>query len=388
MAAMAGEFITVEGNNLGAAVHSAQQAGKTLDAGGLVIFPTETVYGVAASALSNDGLQALRRVKERHDDQPFTIHLPDADSAEHYIDLTQPWLARLVRRAFPGPSTLIVHVAEDVIRQKLEALKLADSQRNRLYHQGTVGLRCPDHALASRVLASTIGPVVASSANRRGQAPPHDAEDARNALGDAVDLIIDGGPCRHAKPSTIIRVTGDPTDPDSRRVNIQRQGVLDSRLVNKMAQWTVLFVCSGNTCRSPMAAALTRTLLAEQRGVAVEELESAGLWVRSAGAFTAGGSLASPQAVEALQKRGVDLAGHRSRPLTPELIHEADVIYCMTQSHRQAALAMAPTAENKVQPLDPEQDVEDPIGGDLKTYQRCAELIHQRLIQRLQEQQP
>ncbi len=374
---------------------TAREARRVFDAGGLVIFPTETVYGLGASAASDKGFAALLDAKGRSAAQPFTIHLPSAQAASRYVDMTSPRMQRFVQKAFPGAVTLVVDVSTDVITEKLALFEKLGRKHlpaggvaelgARLYHNGTIGLRCPDDATARAILGATDAPVTASSANRRGQPPPMDVEAATSAIGECADLIVDGGRCRYAKPSTIVRVRMTDGGP---HITVEREGVYDERTIRRMLRWTMLLVCSGNTCRSPMAEGIARQMLAQQRGVAADELESAGVRVVSAGAFTSPGMPAAREAVEAMSKLGVDLSKHRSRTLSTELIREADAIYCMTDSHMEAVIETDPTAKDKTFTLDPNGDIDDPIGGNLTVYQRCAELIRRRLDQRIREQQP
>jgi tRNA threonylcarbamoyl adenosine modification protein (Sua5/YciO/YrdC/YwlC family) len=360
----------------------AQRAAEVFASGGLVIFPTETVYGIGASVAHDAGYRALRHVKGRPEVQPFTLHTPTPDSALRYVDPANKTLTRLIRKVFPGPVTLVVDVDDATIDRSLAALGLPADHRDRLYHDNTIGLRCPDHPLAEAVLGAVPDPIVASSANLRGDAPPLTFEQAVKALGDKAQLVVDGGPCRFARPSTIVRVHTNG------QVEVQREGVYDERYIRKLLRWNLLLVCSGNTCRSPMAEAMAKQIVAGMRQISPDQLDEAGVRITSAGSFATSGASASDQAVEVMQRRGLDVTRHRSRSLSLELVNEADVILCMTRSHRRAVLDMAPHAGDKTLLLDPDGDIDDPYGSDVAVYEACADQIRTHLEARLQELLP
>lgn len=136
---------------------------------------------------------------------------------------------------------------------------------------------------------------------------------------------------------------------------------------------SLLLVCTGNTCRSPMAEVLAEDLLAKKHGVSRDRLAGAGVRVGSAGIMTGGGAPASPEAVVVMRERGLDLSGHVSRPLSRELVQDADLILTMTRGHLEGLLTLVPDARDRAGLLDVEGDIEDPIGQSIEVYREVAD---------------
>lgn len=352
-----------------------QEAAACLAAGGLVVFPTETVYGVGASAVHPAAVARLRAVKERADTKPFTVHIGSRSTVERFVPGLTGLGRRLTEKAWPGPLTLVFHVPNIEAAPIVREISLERAEA--IYHNGTIGIRCPDDRVAADLLTETRVPVVAASANPGGEAAPVDADECLQSLDGRVDLVLDAGRTRYAKASTIVRV-----DPGG--YEVLREGVLDERTIRRLVRMTFLLVCSGNTCRSPMAAGLLRKLLAEKLGCGENELDDRGYTVESAGTGAYPGAPPSAAAVRAVEVRGIDISGHRSQPLTPDLVGRADYIFAMTASHATMVASLRVHPGTPVRTID-EEDIDDPIGGSDEVYRQCADRLEKALRNRLKE---
>ena len=166
-----------------------------LRAGGVVAIPTETVYGLAADVANPAAIARVYAIKGRPAEHPLIVHVADLAAATGYAAELTPALRALAQRFWPGPLTAIV------------------ARGPRTPHavtggQETVALRVPAHPVARAILAAFGGALAAPSANRFGRVSPTTAEHVRADLGDAVDVVVDGGPCEVGVESTIVDLTG------------------------------------------------------------------------------------------------------------------------------------------------------------------------------------
>ena len=349
-------------------------AAGALSSGELIVFPTETVYGIGASAVDRPAVDAMSRLKNRTPDKPFTLHLAGPEEAERYAGPLSPLALRLIRKTWPGPLTLVV---PDRRPQTGHPEGLAEDA---IYYQGTVGLRCPNHAVCQAILRAARVPVIASSANLAGQAPPRRAEEALGYLAGSVPLVVDSGPTQYSRASTVLRISTDD------QYEVLREGVIAARRLDRLAKTRVLLVCTGNLCRSPMAVGIGQRILSTRLKCAPGELGRHGFEIASAGTGSAPGYPASDNAAAAMAERGIDIRGHRSQPMTVDSLLAADYIYVMTQGHLDAVLRLAPEVAPRAALLDPHgRPVADPIGGDIEAYRACARHLEQALLERLME---
>ena len=172
-----------------------QRAAEILRSGGLVVFPTETVYGLGADAENPAAVARIFAAKGRPADHPLIVHMARRDHLSQWSRDIPPAAFVLARRYWPGPLTLILH----------RACRVPDRVTG---GQDTVGLRVPDHPLALMLLEAFGGGIAAPSANRFGQVSPTTVAHVREELGDAMDFILDGGPCRVGIESTILDLSG------------------------------------------------------------------------------------------------------------------------------------------------------------------------------------
>jgi len=168
-----------------------RRAAEILRRGGLVAFPTETVYGLGADASSEAALKKLYAVKRRPPDHPVIVHFASAEDAFAWAREVPEAARRLAARFWPGPLTLIL----------MRAAHVGDFVTG---GQDTVGLRVPSHPVARELLGIFGGGVAAPSANRFGRVSPTRAEHVRADLGAEVDLVLEGGPSEVGIESTIV----------------------------------------------------------------------------------------------------------------------------------------------------------------------------------------
>ncbi|WP_437205592.1 hypothetical protein [Planctomicrobium sp. SH664] len=338
--------------------HTALQAAVAeLEAGKLILVPDECGWNLMGLATREISAAALQKAAQTLSVLPV-VSIAEAEVVADYVIDAPRLFQKLSARCWPGPVILRSGSknVEGLARQWPESSRdWAMTADGRAYY-------CPADPFVAGLLRALSAPVLSALGTT-------DQKLENGKLDDIVSLKILPASRKFSEPPTVVAVQRNGHC-------IESAGVVSERRLARLAGEVYLFICTGNTCRSPMAEAIFRKMLADRLKCREDDLMDRGFVVVSAGLAAPRGAAASPEAVVLLREEGIDLSGHESQPVTEELLFRCDYIFAMTRNHREAVVSAFPELANNVRLLSPEnEDVSDPIGAGMEEYARCRDEI-------------
>ena len=361
-----------ESEDLRDVVHRVVQA---LAEGNVVGVPTESNYCIAAAGTHETAVErACTFVDVMKHEPRLTIAIKSSDEASDWAPAMTPLALRFARQCWPGPLAMVLqdNHPDGLVHQ------LPASIQPHVLCDDRIRLRAPGHRMLQDCMRLFAGPVVLAEPDG-GTKPPKTVADLmkRCEQNEKSMLFIDDGMQSIQEPVSTIEI-------QNTGFRVIRGNTFSKEELQDVARLTVLFVCTGNTCRSPMAEALFRKKIAQKLNCSANEIQKHGVDVKSAGLSGWGGSRASEKALQTMKQSEIDLSGHTSQIVTEELLQKAGIVWTMTAAHRAAILAQFPKFADRVHMLSPtNQDVLDPFGGTAEAYNQCAEQICEHLDARM-----
>jgi len=339
-----------------------KKAVQSLERGDIIAFPTDTVYGIGCGAYELDAIDRIYRIKRRPPNKPLILFAKGKKDVKKYCFGSASG-KKLMNKFWPGALTLVFKAKADASIN----IKAADE---------TLGIRIPNNDIILEILSKYHKPLATTSANYEDTPVFSSAQEIEDAFGKEIGAVIDGGVYRENIPSTVLDVSSDPAKFLRKGkvgiIEIEREIGSTVKLADGII-FSVLFVCTANVGRSPMAAGILKN---EFSGERVE--------VTSCGINASYGSKPEVNAVTVMKEIDMNISGHRARILSLKAVRKADLILVMEHRHKDRILEVDPSAESKIWLLGSlarkeQPEIEDPMGRGEEAYKKCRDTIKENM---------
>jgi L-threonylcarbamoyladenylate synthase len=354
---------------------SIKQAAQVIRSGGVIVYPTDTLYGFGIDLNNQLALEKLTLLKGRQAQKPLSVLINSQSQLEGLTGPLNSNETLCFTKLLPGKITILLPRR---ITAPIDILNRYDR----------IGVRYPVSKICTLLINEIGFPISSTSVNLSGQANLKSAEDIRDVFGKRVDLILDAGPVKSTRGSTILDCSFFPPQlVRTGEVSANQIGrILGTQIRPLPNKFIILFICSGNICRSPMAEGILKRVLRKTKYK--DRVE-----VKSAGTLKIENAHAAIESIEIAGQYDVPLAQHRSRALNRELLSEADLVFCMSMNHLNYINSHFPEFKDKVFLLKQWHEkkklsnpsIADPIGHNLDFFKKTFNQIYIEIMRVLPE---
>jgi tRNA threonylcarbamoyl adenosine modification protein (Sua5/YciO/YrdC/YwlC family) len=326
------------------------RASKVLRSGGIIIYPTDTLYGFGVMINHKKAVKKLYDLKRRDRKKPYSILINSIKQADQICGGLTSREIEFFKILLPGKITVLLRAKKKLNLPGLE-------------HMDKVGFRIPDSNLCNMLVQKLGSPISSSSVNISYEPNIDETSEIVEKFSADVDLFLDSGPVFSLKGSSVIDLTSSPP------ILVREGDVLKEEIEKKLnieisskanRKYVITFVCSGNICRSPMAEGILRKQLEKTKYAKRVE-------VNSAGTLNLPPTSASPEAIKIASNHKVNINNHQSSPIDREILDRANIIICMAAYHYNIIEKNFPEYIDKIfvlKTMDKEESITDPSIAD------------------------
>jgi L-threonylcarbamoyladenylate synthase len=353
-----------------------ERAAEVIRSGGIVVYPTDTLYGFGVDAKNQVAMDRLYALKGRDKNKPVSVIVKNINHAREIVGDIYEYETNIFNRLLPGKITLILKA-----RKRIELPRLNEFKK--------VAVRIPHHQICKILVEMANTPLTSTSVNLSAKGSLNDTKKIIDLFNDRVDVIIDAGSPGTSKGSTVLDLcTMPPTMVREGDVTAgQLKKILGYDVRNRYPEkYVITFVCSGNICRSPMAEGVLKNIVSESRYKNRVD-------VISAGTLNIKDSPPTIEAIDVAQNQDIDISKHRSRGLNEDVMRKSNLIICMALDHIHYIQEHFPQYRSKVFLLRQWQldnklsnpSVSDPIGRSFSFYENILNEIRMEIKRILPE---
>ncbi len=354
-----------------------KQAVDVLKRGGVIVYPTDTLYGLGVDIFNRKALNKLYTLKERDFRLPISLMVHSINQIEElYADIS-PQVRKWLSAIMPGKITAILPSRIKTFSPLNDYFTTTDSGKQK------VGFRIPDLPVCHELTEAFANPISSTSANLSGRANALTIPEVISYFGNKLDLILDAGKMCDKSGSTIIDFCKDPllvVREGAITLNTLKKKLPERSIRKRRFKYRITFVCSGNICRSPMAEFILKAMF--QKTKYRDFLETG-----SAGTLDLASSAAHELAIKVSAENDINLAVHRSKPVSEETVVDSDLIICMAVNHYEYLREHYPESRQKTILLKSwnrekppaNRSVADPIGHDYEFFRETFKEIRSEI---------